>query len=186
MKDKGGVEIKTGDQGETSLANGLHVAKSSARIVALGEVEEANAMIGLAGLEADTQIEAILARIQADLSDLWEDLCMPIAEGEMNVVRMTPGQILALETWLAAVLETLAPQQDVILPAGSPVAVRLYVARAVVRRAERAVVQLLEAPEEAVNRLILVYLNRLSDLLFALARAANGMGGADILRSVFR
>ena len=173
---------QAGDQGETSLGNGVRVAKSALRIRAFGDVEEANATIGLARLEADAQIDAILAKIQADLFDLGVDLAMPIT-GEAEVAtRITPLQIGWLEEQINALTTTLTPPAGFVLPAGSPVSVRLYVARSVVRRAERAVVHLLEEPEEAVNRLVLAYLNRLSDLLFMLARAANGMGGADILR----
>lgn len=173
---------EAGDQGETSLGNGVRVSKSSARIRALGEVEEANATIGLARLEADAQIDAVLAQIQIDLFDLGADLSMPITGDEAPTPRITPPQIGWLEEQLAVLAAELTPLAGFVLPAGSPASVRLYVARAVVRRAERAVVNLLEAPEEAVNRLVPAYLNRLSDLLFMLARAANGMGGADIVR----
>lgn len=176
------IYTKAGDQGETSLGNGARVAKSSARIEAFGEVEEANAAIGLARLEASAQIDAVLARIQNDLFDLGMDLAMPISETAPPTIRIMPAQITRLEELIDALAAELAPLADFVLPMGSPTAVRLYMARAVVRRAERAVVRLLEAPEEAVNRLLLVYLNRLSDLLFMLARAANGMGGADIVR----
>lgn len=182
MADGGKSYSEAGDQGETSLGNGVRVSKSSARIRALGEVDEANASLGLARLEVDAQIDAILSQIQADLFDLAVDLSMPITEAAEPITRLTSSQIGWLEEQLNTLAAGLAPQAGYVLPAGSPASVRLYVARAVVRRAERAVVHLLEEPEEAVNRLVPAYLNRLSDLLFMLARAANGMGGADILR----
>lgn len=175
------VYSKAGDQGETALGDGARVAKSSARIAAFGEIEEASASIGLARAEAETPIEAILARIQEDLFALGVDLSMPIAASDVPAPRVAPVQIAWLEERINGLMQELPPLAGYVLPAGSPLAVRLHMARAVTRRAERAVVRLLEAPEEAVNRLVLVYLNRLSDLLFVLARAANGMGGADIM-----
>lgn len=177
------IYTRGGDQGETSLGNGARVAKSSARITALGEVDEANAAIGLARLEGAGPIDAILARIQNDLFDLGADLCTPIREDEAPgaALRIVPEQVAWLEARIDAVTAELAPLTSFILPAGSASAARLHFARTVARRAERAVVALLEIPDEPVNRLVLAYLNRLSDLLFVLARAANGMGGADTL-----
>ena len=177
------IYTRGGDQGETSLGNGARVAKSSARITALGEVDEANAAIGLARLEGAGPIDAILARIQNDLFDLGADLCTPIRDDEAPgaALRIVPAQVAWLEARIDAVTAELAPLTSFILPAGSASAARLHFARTVARRAERAVVALLEIPDEPVNRLVLAYLNRLSDLLFVLARAANGMGGADTL-----
>ncbi|EKN01124.1 cob(I)yrinic acid a,c-diamide adenosyltransferase [Acidocella sp. MX-AZ02] len=177
------IYTRGGDQGETSLGNGARVAKSSARIAALGEVDEANAAIGLARLEGAGPIDAILARIQNDLFDLGADLCTPIREDEAPgaALRIVPAQVAWLEARIDAVTAELAPLTSFILPAGSAGAARLHFARTVARRAERAVVALLEIPDEPVNRLVLAYLNRLSDLLFVLARAANGIGGADTL-----
>ena len=177
------IYTRGGDQGETSLGNGARVAKSSARITALGEVDEANAAIGLARLEGAGPMDAILARIQNDLFDLGADLCTPIREDEAPgaALRIVPAQVAWLEARIDAVTAELAPLTSFILPAGSASAARLHFARTVARRAERAVVALLEIPDEPVNRLVLAYLNRLSDLLFVLARAANGMGGADTL-----
>lgn len=178
------VYSKAGDQGDTLLGDGSRVTKSSARIAAFGDIEEACASIGLARAEAETPIEAILARIQEDLFDLGADLLTPITSSSTPAPRVAPGQIFWLEERINALMEELPPLAGFVLPAGCLLAVRLHMARAVTRRAERAVVRLLEAPEEAVNRLVLVYLNRVSDLLFVLARAANGMGGADIIRGV--
>ncbi|MBU6449607.1 MAG: cob(I)yrinic acid a,c-diamide adenosyltransferase [Rhodospirillales bacterium] len=175
------IYTRGGDHGETSLGNGVRVPKSAARIVALGEVDEANAAIGLARLEASAPVDIILMRIQNDLFDLGADLCTPIVQAQASALRVVQSQIDWLEERIDAANATLPPLTSFVLPAGSPAATRLHFARTVARRAERAVVQLLETPEEAVNRLVLVYLNRLSDLLFVLARAANGMGGADVL-----
>lgn len=175
------IYTRGGDLGETSLGDGTRVPKSSARINALGEVDEANAVIGLARLDADGPADAILARIQNDLFDLGADLCTPIYENEVRALRIVQSQIDWLEERIDALTAALPPLTSFILPAGSPAAARLHLARTVARRAERAVVHLLEAPDEAVNRLVPIYLNRLSDLLFVLARAANGMGGADVL-----
>ena len=175
------IYTRGGDQGETSLGNGARVPKSAARIIALGEVDETNAAIGLARLEADAPADAMMMRIQNDLFDLGADLCTPIVQAQAPALRIVQSQIDWLEERIDAATAALPPLTSFILPAGSPAAVRLHFARTVARRAERAVVQLLETPEEAVNRLVLVYLNRLSDLLFVMARAANGMGGADVL-----
>ncbi len=173
------IYTRGGDQGETSLGDGTRLPKSSARVMALGEVDEANAALGLARLHADEGMDEMLARLQNDLFDLGADLCMPIHEGASPALRVTDQQVAWLEARIDTVNAGLAPLTSFILPAGTPLAANLHLARAVVRRAERAVVHLLEAPDEAVNRLVLVYLNRLSDLLFVLARAANG--GEDIL-----
>ncbi|MDE1896716.1 MAG: cob(I)yrinic acid a,c-diamide adenosyltransferase [Rhodospirillales bacterium] len=175
------IYTRGGDHGETSLGDGTRVPKSAARIVALGEVDETNAAIGLARLEADDTADRMMMRIQNDLFDLGADLCTPIVHAQVPALRIVQSQIDWLEQRIDAATAALPPLTSFILPAGCPAAVRLHFARTVARRAERAVVQLLGTPEEAVNRLVLVYLNRLSDLLFVMARAANGMGGADVL-----
>ncbi|MBU6419614.1 MAG: cob(I)yrinic acid a,c-diamide adenosyltransferase [Proteobacteria bacterium] len=176
------IYTRGGDHGETSLGDGARVAKSAARVVALGEVDEANAAIGLARLDSETHADAILMRIQNDLFDLGADLCMPIKDNEGSpALRIVQSQVDWLEQRIDDITTALPPLASFVLPAGSPAATRLHFARTVVRRAERAVVHLLETPDEAVNRLVLIYLNRLSDLLFVLARAANGMGEADVL-----
>ncbi len=175
------IYTRGGDHGETSLGNGARVPKSAARITALGEVDETNAAIGLARLEADALADATMMRIQNDLFDLGADLCIPIVQAQAPTLRIVQSQIDWLEAQIDAATAALPPLTSFILPSGSPLAARLHFARTVARRAERAVVHLLETPEEAVNRLVLVYLNRLSDLLFVMARVANGMGEADVL-----
>lgn len=174
------IYTRGGDLGQTSLGDGERVPKSSLRIAALGEVDEANAAIGVARLNCVGPEDDVLARLQNDLFDLGADLCMPIEEGK-PALRVTQAQIDWLEGQIDAATAELAPLKSFVLPAGVPGAVTLHVARAVVRRAERAVVHLTEEPEQKVNRLVLIYLNRLSDLLFVLARIANAGGQLDVL-----
>lgn len=169
-----------GDAGETSLGDGSRVPKHGLRVAAYGTVDEANAVIGLARLEADGEIDAMLARIQNDLFDLGADLCTP--EGGRKgdgALRISAGQSKRLETEIDAVNAALQPLESFILPGGTPLAARLHHARTVARRAERLVCQLAEA--EPVSGEAVVYLNRLSDLLFVLARKANGDGAKDVL-----
>jgi cob(I)alamin adenosyltransferase len=174
------IYTRGGDHGETSLGDGSRVAKSSARIAALGEVDEANAAIGMARLYTAGPEDSVLARIQNDLFDLGADLCVPIEEGKA-ALRVTQDQIDWLEAEIDRATAELEPLTSFILPAGVQGAVALHLARTVARRAERAVVHLTEQPHEAVNRLVLIYLNRLSDLLFVLARMANAGGMLDVL-----
>ncbi len=176
------IYTRGGDMGETSLGNGARVPKSAARVTAYGEVDEANAVVGLVRLHTAGPEDAVLARIQNDLFDIGADLCVPIVEDPQHpVLRVTQNQV----DWLEAQIDTfnaqLASLSSFILPGGTPAAAFLHQARTVVRRAERQVVHLLASPDEAVNRLVLVYLNRLSDLLFVLSRTLNGQGANDIL-----
>ena len=167
------IYTRGGDEGETSLGDGARVAKSSLRVAALGEVDEANSAIGIARLHVAVAEDDLLARVQNDLFDLGADLCVPIKEGDA-ALRVAPAQVEWLEARIDQLNAELPPLTSFVLPGGTPGAAHLHSARAVVRRAERAVVHLLEAPDERVNRLVLVYLNRLSDLLFVLARVAGG------------
>ena len=171
-----------GDAGETSLGDGTRVPKHDLRVAAYGTVDEANAVIGLARAEAapDAGIDAILARIQNDLFDLGADLCTP--EGGRkggHALRISAAQAKRLEREIDAVNAGLQPLESFILPGGAPLAARLHHARTVARRAERLVCRL--AAAERVNGDAVVYLNRLSDLLFVLARKANGNGEGDVL-----
>lgn len=175
------IYTRGGDHGETSLGDGTRVAKSSARVAALGDVDEANAALGVARLHVDAAVDALLARIQNDLFDLGADLCVPIHEGAAPALRITQGQVDWLEAQIDRLNADLPALTSFILPAGVPGAASVHMARTVVRRAERVVVHLLETPGDAVNRLVLVYLNRLSDLLFVLARIVNENGAADVL-----
>jgi cob(I)alamin adenosyltransferase len=176
------IYTRGGDTGETSLGNGARVAKSSPRVAAYGDVDEANATLGLVRLHLTGAEDLLLARIQNDLFDIGADLCVPIVENpEYPALRVTQAQVDWLEGQIDRMNAELAPLTSFILPGGTPAAAFLHQARTVIRRAERLVVHLLETPDEAVNRLVLVYLNRLSDLLFVMSRYVNGKGTQDIL-----
>jgi cob(I)alamin adenosyltransferase len=165
------IYTRAGDAGETSLGDGTRVPKTDPRIEAYGTVDELNAFIGFAlagGVSAD--IRPWLEQVQNDLFDLGADLCVPL-EDERERLRVTQGQVEQLEEWCDLVNERLEPLKSFILPGGSELAARLHLARTVCRRAERLAVELAEAA--SVNPVAVAYLNRLSDLLFILARAAN-------------
>jgi cob(I)alamin adenosyltransferase len=176
------IYTRGGDTGETSLGNGARVAKSAPRVAAYGDVDEANTIIGIVRLYVTGPDNLVLARIQNDLFDLGADLCMPIEETPKHPpLRVTQAQVDWLEGQIDRMNAELAPLTSFILPGGSPGAAFLHQARTVIRRAERLVVHLLSMPDEAVNRLVLVYLNRLSDLLFVMSRYVNDKGAHDIL-----
>jgi cob(I)alamin adenosyltransferase len=172
-----------GDAGETSLAGGGRVAKQSPRMHAIGDVDEANAAIGLAraAMQPDDPTDGVLAAAQNDLFDLGADLALPGAEPVEGRLRIVQAQVDRLEAQIDAANEALAPLTSFVLPGGTDAAARLHLARTVARRAERAAWALAEAEPGRVNPLALVYLNRLSDLLFVLARRANDDGRADVL-----
>jgi cob(I)alamin adenosyltransferase len=176
------IYTRGGDAGETSLGDGSRVAKSSARVASYGEVDEANAILGIVRLHVEAPENAVLARIQNDLFDVGADLCVPIVENpEYPALRVTQAQIDWLEAQIDRMNAELAPLNSFVLPGGTPAAAFLHQARTVVRRAERVLVGLLAAPDEPVNRLVLVYLNRLSDLLFVMSRYVNDKGANDVL-----
>lgn len=176
------IYTRGGDAGETSLGDGSRVAKSSARVAAYGDVDEANAVLGIVRLYLSGADDAVLARIQNDLFDIGADLCVPIEEApKYPPLRVTQGQVDWLEGQIDRMNSELKPLNSFILPGGTPGSAFLHQARTVVRRAERVLVGLLAAPDEAVNRLVLVYLNRLSDLLFVMARFVNDKGAGDVL-----
>jgi cob(I)alamin adenosyltransferase len=178
------IYTKSGDSGETSLGDGCRVAKHHPRVDAYGVVDELNAVLGLLlAYCPDFPESPLLQRIQNDLFDLGADLCIPPAEHEEpgQCLRITAEQAAALEAAIDRLNEPLAPLTSFVLPGGSPAAAWLHLARTVCRRAERAVVELCHHPQERINSAILVYLNRLSDLLFVLARAANQQGAGDQL-----
>jgi cob(I)alamin adenosyltransferase len=168
------IYTRGGDAGETSLGDGSRVSKLDARIAAYGTVDELNAAVGvvLAGACADT-IREVLVRVQNELFDLGADLSVPI-EHEARL-RVTQEQVDRLEDECDRFNVELPELKSFVLPGGSEAAARLHVARTVCRRAEREA--LVAAGEHDVNPLALVYLNRLSDLLFILARAANAADG---------
>jgi cob(I)alamin adenosyltransferase len=161
------IYTRGGDQGETSLGDGTRVSKLDPLVEAYGAVDELNSLLGWAAVAAP---DARLDRIQNELFDLGADLCVPFAEGD-DKLRIVQVAIDRLEADCDEVNETLSELKSFILPGGSEGASRLHIARAVCRRAERQM--LATALERDVNPLAAVYLNRLSDLLFILARAAN-------------
>jgi cob(I)alamin adenosyltransferase len=180
------IYTRGGDGGETSLADGARVPKYGVRITAIGEIDEANSFIGLARAEIesvaedeDDELAAVLAETQNDLFDLGADLARPGSDRADGGLRIGRGQVARLEAEIESLNDDLTPLASFVLPGGSEVAARLHVARAVVRRAERAVAAL--AVAEAVNPQALAYLNRLSDLLFVMARTANDGGDSDLL-----
>ncbi len=176
------IYTKTGDQGETSLGDQTRVAKDHIRVAAYGEVDELNAALGLFLSNAPEFGEAALIRsIQNDLFDLGADLCVPIAEGEQpgSALRITETQVRRLENEIDRRNASLSPLNSFVLPGGTVAAAWLHLARTVCRRAERTVVALTKS--ETINPKSLIYLNRLSDLLFVIARSANDSGKMDVL-----
>lgn len=166
-----------GDRGETSLGDGTRVAKDSARIEAFGAVDELNAAIGLAlARGGPEEITAPLRRIQNELFDLGADLAVPVSDsGDSEGLRVSPEQVRTLESECDALNQELEPLKSFVLPGGTELASRLHHARTVARRAERRVVTLRSL--EPVTDEALVYLNRLSDLLFIMARTASRLEG---------
>ena len=171
------ITTKTGDDGSTGLVDGSRVAKSAPRMVAIGEVDEANSAVGVARVHVQTGLlDDMLARIQNDLFDLGADLATP---GEVEgALRVTPAQVARLEADMDVLLADLAPLDSFVLPGGEPAAAALHLARAIARRAERACVELHEG--EALGTPLLQYVNRLSDFLFVAGRWCNDMGRADV------
>ena len=176
------IYTKTGDSGETGLADGSRIAKDHPRAQAIGDVDEANSAIGVALLHiADGGRRAMLLRIQNELFDLGADLATPgedFSPSEM-ALRIVAPQIERLEREIDSMNEALEPLRSFILPGGGAGAAHLHLARTVVRRAERSAVS--AARNVALNPLALIYLNRLSDHLFVLARAAAAAEGGDTL-----
>lgn len=181
------VYTRTGDDGTTGLVGGARVGKSDLRVAAYGSVDEANAAVGLAVAEAqriggggalERRLGSELRRIQHDLFDAGADLATREDLKRGEALRIQPGQTSRLEALIDEFNERLAPLNSFVLPGGTPLAAALHLARTVVRRAERDAVAL-GASGEAVSGEAVRYLNRLSDLLFVLARVANA--GGDVL-----
>jgi cob(I)alamin adenosyltransferase len=171
------ITTRTGDDGSTALGFGGRVAKDDARIAAYGTVDELNSALGAAraaGLPA--QLDPLLAALQNDLFHLGSDLCVPEAEKAAHPVpRIEPRHLAELDAAIDEWNGRLPPLDNFVLPGGTAAAAALHVARTVCRRAERELVAL--ARREPVGEHALPYLNRLSDLLFVLARAANALAG---------
>jgi cob(I)alamin adenosyltransferase len=176
------IYTRTGDDGSTRLASGAPVSKASARVAAYGDVDETNAVIGVARLAVAgaAPLDPILARIQNDLFDLGADLATPERKpGAAASLRIVATQVDRLEREIDALNAELSDLTSFVLPGGTAAAAALHVARTVSRRAERSAVAL--AAAEPVNPDALRYLNRLSDLMFVAARYANDKGRADVL-----
>jgi cob(I)alamin adenosyltransferase len=177
------IYTRTGDAGTTRLADMSEVSKTDLRLAAYADVDEANSAIGYAlavgALPAD--VTDVLTRVQNDLFDVGADIATPVVDAPAFVaLRVEDGYVSRLEQWCDTFNEPLQPLRSFILPGGTPGAALLHVARTVVRRAERAGWAAYQIHGDTMNPVALTYLNRLSDLLFILARSANGERG-DVL-----
>ncbi len=169
------IYTRTGDSGTTGLGDGARVAKDSLRIVAMGDVDELNSVIGIMQTEAlGANIHAVLTAIQHDLFDMGGEICMP------GYAMIKAERVTALEAQLDAWNDTLTPLKEFILPGGSRAAAYSHLARTVCRRAERTMTTLNN--HEKITEISLQYINRLSDLLFVLCRILNKDAGVpDVL-----
>ena len=179
------IYTKTGDDGTTGLVRGPRRVKHDLRVEAYGTVDEANASIGMARLHTGSmpKIDMLLARVQNDLFDVGSDLATPGADdaaAQYPTLRIRSVQTEFLERQIDHYNADIAPLKSFVLPGGSPLAAALHVARTVTRRAERITVELAGAETDTSPEAVR-YLNRLSDLLFVLARVANGNGVKDVL-----
>ncbi len=177
------IYTRTGDDGTTGLVDGSRCPKNSARIAAMGLVDEANSAIGLAVAAVESAAERnLLIHVQNDMFDLGADLATPAADADFApsemVLRIIATQPEWIEAQIDALNERLQPLTSFVLPGGSEASARVHVARATSRAAERAMVAL--AAQDAVNPAALAYINRLSDLLFVLARVLNDNGRRDV------
>ncbi|MBI4226972.1 MAG: cob(I)yrinic acid a,c-diamide adenosyltransferase, partial [Candidatus Omnitrophica bacterium] len=174
------IYTKTGDRGETGLGDGTRVSKADLRIAAYGTVDELNAVLGLARRALSRPAAATILAIQHDLFDVGADLCIPHTTASRRPrLRVTPRYAQRLERAIDALTARLTPLNSFVLPGGAAAACWLHLARTVCRRAEREAVALNR--REPMNPEVIIYLNRLSDLLFVMARAANRMGRRDVL-----
>jgi|SRR5690606_34191099 cob(I)alamin adenosyltransferase len=177
------IYTRTGDKGTTGLFGGERVSKDNPRIVAYGTVDETNSFIGLAraflsGTPGAEEIDPVLKDVQSDLFVVGADLATPLG-AKPTVPRMDAASVKAIEDTIDRFDPLIPPLKQFVLPGGTVVAAQLHVARTVCRRAERQVIELMACGE--INPHVLTYLNRLSDLLFVLARLHNHLSGtADI------
>jgi cob(I)alamin adenosyltransferase len=176
------IYTKTGDGGSTSLGDGTRAPKDHLRVASYGTVDELNSVLGVLLAQQPDMPEAALVRhIQNDLFDVGADLCTPAGPTEKpgERLRITERQVTHLEEAIDRLNALLKPLTSFVLPGGTLAAGWCHLARTVCRRAERDVVSLMH--REAINPHVLTYLNRLSDLLFVLARVLNDQGKADVL-----
>jgi cob(I)alamin adenosyltransferase len=171
------IYTKTGDRGETSLLGGARVPKDHLRVAAYGDVDETNAALGAVRAHAEEALERLLLGVQRDLFAIGAQLADPTHKVAARRAKaaVTAAHVRRLERAIDAREENLPPLRSFVMPGGTPAAALLHQARTVCRRAERSVVTL--ARETDVDRRIIVYLNRLSDLLFVLARFENQRAG---------
>ncbi len=163
------VYTRSGDAGETSLVDGSRVSKADPRVAAYGDVDELNSWLGIARIGlTDQQLDRALSKIQNELFIVGADLASPLA---IQVPRVEEVHVSEMEQLIDLLLEELEPLREFILPGGGELGATLHLARTVARRAERSVVEL--AAQSQINDHALKYLNRLSDLLFVMARVAN-------------
>ncbi|MDC0131427.1 cob(I)yrinic acid a,c-diamide adenosyltransferase [Alphaproteobacteria bacterium] len=176
------IYTRTGDDSTTGLADGSRRPKHDPRISCYGDVDEANAAIGLARLHTkdDAILDAILQRLQNDLFDLGADLATP-EDVAFEALRITPAQVVRLESEIDEINTKLAPLNSFILPGGNPAAAHLHLARTIIRRAERHLSAALGSSEESFTEAACHFINRASDLLFVAARFANNQGKDDVL-----
>jgi cob(I)alamin adenosyltransferase len=174
------VYTRTGDDGRTVLGDGARLPKFHIRVAAYGSVDESNAFIGLASLHVSEEIKTILLRIQNDLFNIGADLCRPERSGlKLEPLRVTEDQVQWLEQVLDSQNSKLEPLSSFVLPRGTHGAALLHVARTIVRRAERDIVEI--GFQEPITPAVIRYMNRLSDLLFVLARVENDQEETDFL-----
>lgn len=176
------IYTKGGDKGKTSLGNGKRVLKSSLRIEAIGVVDEANAVLGVlrSSLQKNSLYTSFVEDIQNDLFDIGADLCIPSTDNVKNTkLQLSQNKITILEDWIDTLNTELLPLNSFVLPGGSTEAAFCHLARTIIRRAERVLVNL--SQKESINPFILQYVNRLSDFLFVLGRLLNNKGKEDIL-----
>jgi cob(I)alamin adenosyltransferase len=179
------IYTRTGDDGTTALGSGERRPKYDLRVAAYGTVDEVNAVIGIARLQAagNLELDRMLARIQNDLFDVGADLCLPDKGKGPGGARLdvTDAQVEWLERQIDRLNSELGPLRSFVLPGGSAVAAYLHLARTVCRRAERLMVELKDRPGESVTAAAIKYMNRLSDFFFVAARFTNDKGAADVL-----
>jgi cob(I)alamin adenosyltransferase len=182
------IYTKTGDLGDTGLGDGSRVPKDHPRVTAYGSVDELNSVLGIlhtkfppdtGANDFNVEVAELIRTIQNDLFDVGADLCVPINAQTSQALRVSTEQAVRLEQAIDRHNERLQPLNSFVLPGGTAAAAWCHLARTVCRRAERDVVTL--ARSEKINPQVIIYLNRLSDLLFVLARACNRDGAEDVL-----
>ncbi|MBL8824199.1 MAG: cob(I)yrinic acid a,c-diamide adenosyltransferase [Planctomycetia bacterium] len=176
------IYTKTGDDGTTALGDATRVSKDDIRVAAYGTIDELNSMLGLLlAYHQGIREWSFIQLVQNDLFDVGADLCLPASEQEKagQKLRVTAQQVTRLEQGIDRLNATLKPLTSFVLPGGSTSAAWAHLARTVCRRAEREVVTL--SQRDNINQQVIIYLNRLSDYLFVLARSLNQNGEGDVL-----